>query len=162
VVIGSSPRRACDSQIVERYRELGGDEAALVMERTLRDPSPQTEQDWARVCAPLSRQRPPDEVLIRILAEGIHTPKVNAYFMATFTELDLRADLRNVRDPMLVLLGAADPLTPPHLAAEIQEHSGGPVTIHHLDDASYQVLWDQPQVTDRLLRAFVASLGLPS
>lgn len=158
VVVGSSPRRASESELVERYRELGGDEAARVMERTMRDPSPEAEQEWARVCAPLSRLRPPDEALRRIAAERIATPEVNAHFMATFGDLDLRADLGAVRDPMLVLAGVRDPLTPPHLAAEIGKYSGGEVTVHHVEEASHQVLWDQPERSDRLLREFAAAL----
>ncbi|MER7008089.1 alpha/beta hydrolase [Dactylosporangium sp. NPDC000555] len=162
VVIGSSPRRASESEIIERYRDLGGDEVAQVMERTLREPSPQAEQDWARVCAPFSRLRPPDELLTRIAGERVETPEVNAHFMATFGELDLRADLAGVRDPMLVLVGVDDPLTPPDVAAEIRKYSGGEVTVHAVEGASHQVLWDQPERSDRLLREFAASLGLVS
>lgn len=161
VVIGSSPRRASTHEIVERYRDLGGDDVARVMERTLDEPSHETEAEWARICAPFSRLRPPDEVLAGITAARIQTPEVNEHFMATFTELDLRADLADVRDPLAVIVGAADPLTPPHVAAEIQEHSGGPVIVRQVEGASHQVLWDQPEHADRLLCDFVASLGLP-
>ncbi|MEU4471901.1 alpha/beta hydrolase [Micromonospora sp. NPDC023888] len=160
VVIGSSPRRASAEEITERYRDLGGDVPARVMERMLRDPSPEAEQDWARFCAPFSRLRPPDDVLTRIVAERVATPEVNEHFMATFADLDLRPDLADVRDPILVLVGARDPLTPPDVAAEIQKHSGGAVTVHQVEDASHQVLWDQPERCDLLLREFAASLSL--
>lgn len=160
VIVGSSPRRASHKEIVERYRELGGDEAARVMERTLTDRSPEAESAWARVCAPLSRLRPPDEVLSGIMRERVSTPEVNEHFMATFAELDLRPDLVTVRDPMLVLVGARDPLTPPDTAAEIGEHSGARVTFELVKDASHQVLWDQPGRADALLRDFTRSLDL--
>ena len=161
VIVGSAPRRAAETEIVERYRDLGGDEAARVMQRALTEPSPDSEQEWARVCAPLSRVRPPDETLSRVLREQIHTPEVNEHFMATFGVLDLRDDLAAVRDPMLVLVGASDPLTPPDAAAEIQKHSGGDVTFQLVEGASHQVPWDQPQRFDQLLRKFARSLNLP-
>lgn len=161
VIVGSAPLRPAESEIVERYRRLGGDEAARVMQRTFTNPSPGSEQEWARVCAPLSRLRPPDETLSRILREQIHTPEVNEHFMATFGDLDLRDDLAAVRDPMLVLVGASDPLTPPAAAAAIQQHSGGQVTFELVEGASHQVPWDQPQRFDQLLREFARSLNLP-
>jgi len=161
VIVGSSPRRASQKEIVERYRDLGGDEAARVMERTLTDPSPENEEDWARVCARFSRLRAPDEVLSRTVRERINTPEVNEHFMATFGDLDLRADLATVRDQMLVMVGAKDPLTPPEVAAEIEQHSGAEVTFQLIEGASHQVLWDQPERSDQLLREFAASLDLP-
>lgn len=161
VIVGSSPRRASKREIVERYRDLGGDEAARVMERTLTDPSPESDEEWARVCAPFSRLRPPDDVLARIVRERVNTPEVNEHFMATFADLDLRADLAAIRDPMLVLVGAKDPLTPPAAAAEIQKHSGAEVTFQLIQGASHQVLWDQPTRSDQLLREFASSLHLP-
>lgn len=159
VVIGSSPRRASEKEIVERYRMLGGDDVARVMERTLSDPSPENEQEWARVCGPFSRRRQPDDTLRQITRERINTPEVNEHFMATFEALDLRADLAAVRDPMLVLVGELDPLTPPDIAAEIAQCSGGEVTVQVAKEASHQVLWDQPEQADQLLRKFAESLG---
>ncbi|WP_158674546.1 alpha/beta fold hydrolase [Streptomyces hoynatensis] len=162
VVVGSSPRRATPGEIVARYRDLGGEEPARVMARVLSDPSPRNEAEWARVCAPFSRLRPPDEALGRIVRERVETPEVNAHFMATFDDLDLRADLAAVREPILVLAGARDPLTPPGVAAEIGRHSGAAVTFHLVEGASHQVLWDRPEEADGLLRAFARSLGLPA
>ena len=160
VVVGSSPRRASKHELVERYRDLGGDEPARVMERTLDHPSPEAEEEWARVCMPFSRLRPPDEELRRIQRDRISTPEVNEHFMVTFADLDLRPDLAAVRDPMLVVVGASDPLTPPDVAAEIQKHSGASVSFELVDGASHQVLWDKPERSDQLLRDFATSLGL--
>jgi len=104
---------------------------------------------------------PPDETLSRILREQDYTPELNEHFMTTFGDLDLRGDLATVRDPMLVLAGASDPLTPPDAAAEIQRHSGGDVTFQLVEGANHQVPWDQPQRFDQLLREFARSLNLP-
>jgi pimeloyl-ACP methyl ester carboxylesterase len=161
VIVGASPRRATAEEILDRYRDLGGEEAARVMERSLTDHSKEAQKEWARVCGPLSRVRPPDKALMRIQRERITSLEVNEHFMSTFADLDLRADLSAVRDPMMVLAGEKDPLTPPHVAAEIQEHADGSnVRFHVVEGASHQVLWDQPTRSDELLRHFARSLGL--
>lgn len=155
VIVGSAPRRASVEETVERYREVGGDRAAEVMRRTMTEPSPENEAEWARVCGPLSRIRPPDEELARIQRERVNTPDVNAHFMDALQDLDLRPDLAAVTDPMLVLVGQKDPLAPPRLAAEIREHaSGTDVTVHVIEGASHQVLWDQPSQAFDLIREF--------
>jgi proline iminopeptidase len=155
VIVGSSPRRASVDEITERYRRIGGDEAANVMRRTMTEPGPEAEEEWARVCAPLSRVRPPDETLARIQRGPINTPEVNAHFTETLGHLDLRTALAAATDPILVLVGEHDPLTPPHLAAEIQEHAPrADVTVHVVRGASHQVLWDQPAQTFNLIREF--------
>lgn len=155
VIVGSAPRRASVEETVERYREVGGDRAAEVMRRTMAEPSPENEAEWARVCGPLSRIRPPDEELARIQRERVDTPDVNAHFMDVLQDLDLRPDLAAVTDPMLVLVGQKDPLAPPRLAAEIREHAPRTdVTVHVIEGASHQVLWDQPSQAFDLIREF--------
>jgi len=109
VIVGSAARRPSETEIVERYRRLRGDEAARVMRQRLTDPSPDSQREWACVCAPMYRLRPPDETLSRILREQDYKPELNEHFMTTFGDLDLRGDLATVRDPMLVLAGPATP-----------------------------------------------------
>jgi len=58
VIVGSAARRPSETEIVERYRRLGGDEAARVMRKRLTDPSPDSQREWACVCAPMYRLRP--------------------------------------------------------------------------------------------------------
>lgn len=163
VIIGSSPRRASVDEIVERYRDVGGDEAASVMRLTMTEPGPTSEAEWGRVCAPLSRIRPPDDGLDRIQRERINTPEVNAHFMKALAGLDLRADLAAATDPILVMVGEKDPLTPPRLAAEIQQHAPhADVTVEVVAGASHQVLWDQPsQTLDRIREFARLAIGGP-
>lgn len=159
VIGGSAPRRASVEEIVERYREVSGDEAADVMRRTMAEPGPEVEEEWARICGPLSRIRPPDEELGRIQRERVNTPEVNAHFMETFGDLDLRADLATATDPMLVLVGEKDPLTPPGVATEIQKHAtGADVAVHVVEGASHQVLWDRPDHAFDLIRQLVRAV----
>lgn len=159
VIVGSSPRRASMDEIVDRYRAVGGDEPAQVMQRVMTSPSLEAEEDWSRVCSPLSRMRPPDSKLSHIIESQIKSPQVNEHFTRTLGDLDLRPELAAVREPILVLVGQLDPLVPPQVASELVAHSGGPVTFVEVKDASHQVLWDQAEESDRLLRQFVAELN---
>ncbi|WP_116114866.1 alpha/beta fold hydrolase [Austwickia chelonae] len=158
-IVGSSARRADGAEIVERYGVVGGTEAANVMQRLLNYPSADAEAEWGRVCAPLSRLRAPDGVLTRIIDSQLHTPEVNAHFMSTFSDLDLRENLRQVREPLLVLVGDADPLTPPSVAAEVESYSGGDVFFHEVPGSSHQLIWDNPDAFQSMLRSFVARLA---
>lgn len=59
VIVGSSPRRASVEQIVERYREVGGDEAADVMRRTMAEPAPRSRRSgpgYVRRCRGSARR----------------------------------------------------------------------------------------------------------
>ena len=155
VVVGASPRKASDDEIVERYREVGGDRAAEVMRRSLHDSSKEAEAEWAEVCAPLASVRPPDATLQSIRRSRVNTPEVNRVFVQFLPRMDLRTDLRHATDPILVLVGENDPLTPPKFAAEIRAAaSSADVWVEIVPGASHQVLWDEPEATDRLLREF--------
>lgn len=124
------------------------------MRRTMTE-SPENEADWARVCGPLSRTLTPDEELVVIQRDRVHTPEVNAHFMYALSELDLRPVLAAVTEPMLVLAGEKDPLAPTRLAAEIREHaSRADVAVHVVDCASHQILCEQPLQAFDLVREF--------
>ena len=49
----------------------------------------------------------------------------------------------------------------PEILASIQQHSGAEVTFQLVEGASHQVLWDQPERSDSLLRTFARSQNLP-
>jgi proline iminopeptidase len=156
VLIGSSPRRASGGEIVERYREVGGDRPAAVMARSMTDRSEEAEREWLEVCAPLSARRPPTEEFDAVRRDRISTPEVNAHFIPSLDDLDLRAGLARVRCPVLVMVGEADPLVPPHVAEEVvQSVPSGLGELSLVPDASHQVLWDQPELAHRTIERFV-------
>ncbi|MEV0091151.1 alpha/beta hydrolase [Streptomyces sp. NPDC050738] len=158
VLVGSSPRQAGHDEIVERYRELGGDRAAAVMRRSLTDRSDEAERDWAEVCAPLSARRPPDTRVDEVRARRIATPEVNAHFIPTLDRLDLRPGLAAARSPVLVMVGELDPLVPPAVAAEaVDALPPGLGELCVVEGASHQVLWDQPERAHAAIEQFAAT-----
>jgi pimeloyl-ACP methyl ester carboxylesterase len=161
VIVGASPRRASAEDLVQRYRDLGGELAAQMMRRVLTDHSAEAEADWTRVCGPLVRVRPPGLELTHIQEAQIATPQVNEHFMSVLPDLDLRPDLAAVTKPLLVLVGEKDPLTPADSAREIQEHAtSSDVTFRLVSGAGHQVFWDQPEESHRLLKEFAQTIGL--
>ncbi|MGW1156846.1 alpha/beta fold hydrolase [Streptomyces sp. NPDC002513] len=163
VLVGSSPRQAGHDEIVQRYRDLGGDRAAEVMRRSLTDRSAEAERDWAEVCAPLSARRPPDARLARARARRIATPEVNAHFIPALDRLDLRPGLAAARSPVLVMVGELDPLVPPAVAAEaVDALPPGLGELCVVEGASHQVLWDQPERAHTAIERFAATHLCPA
>src|SRR5919204_4074096 len=153
VLASTSTRLPGTDELVERFRELGGDEAADVARRDLEDPSEETLAEWERVCEPFYSRNPnPDPGLTRAASAAIRVPEVNVHFMSGEAKsLDLRDELGRIVCPALVLAGAHDPLLPRHLCEELA--AGIPnARLESLEDASHDVFADDPGQTYRLLR----------
>jgi proline iminopeptidase len=52
ILISTGPRFAGLDETVERFREVGGEEAADVVRRDWESPSEETAAEWSRVCGP--------------------------------------------------------------------------------------------------------------
>ena len=158
VVVGASPRKPSDDEIVERFRQLGGDRAGEVMARSLHDTSPEAERDWRDVCAPLLTRRPASEELLVVRRGLIQSPEVNAHFMEGFDDVDLRPGLATMTCPMLMMVGALDPLVPAAVAAEaVSAAPDGLARIVEVPEAGHQVFWDAPEHSYSLLEEFIRS-----
>jgi pimeloyl-ACP methyl ester carboxylesterase len=161
ILVATAARFASLEETVNRFRQVGGAEAAEAARRGWTNPSPQTAQEWSRVCAPLLSRRPvPDPTTTALRAARISTMEVNHHFMAQAHTMDLRPALRRVRCPTLVVVGAHDPLIPVHLATEITEAIPGHLArIEVIDDAAHEVFEDNPKAVLRSLRDFLSRLG---
>jgi proline-specific peptidase len=160
ILTSTSARLPSGDELVERFRELGGDEAAEVARRDIEEPSEQTLAEWQRVCEPFYSRNPnPDPGLARAVAAAIRVPEVNVHFMSGEAKsLDLRGELGRIACPTLVLAGAHDPLLPRHLCDELA--AGIPnARLEVLEDASHDVFADDPETTYRCLREFVAAVA---
>ena len=122
ILISTGPRFAGLEETVERFREVGGEEAADVVRRDWESPSEETAAEWERVCSPLASLRTDrDPLIARLEAARIRTMDVNLHFMSEGKAMDLRDRLGTVRCPTLVILGEHDPLVPTRLGREIVE-----------------------------------------
>ena len=117
ILTSTSARFPTPEELVERFRELGGDEVADVARRDLEESTEETLTEWQRFCEPFfSRNANPDPARSRVFASAIRTPEVNVHFMSGEVKgLDLRPGLGDVTCPALVVAGAHDPMLPARL-----------------------------------------------
>jgi pimeloyl-ACP methyl ester carboxylesterase len=163
ILVSTTSRWLNPDETIERFREVGGDEAAEVHRRDLETLSEETAAEWARVCFPLlSRRKEPDPVLEQLEAWRFQNQShdVQAHHKSEAEETDLRPALQNIRCPTLVLLGQHDPLIPTRYADEIVEAiPRGLARLEPIADAAHDVFADNPEQTYSCIREFLADLG---
>ncbi len=153
VLVSTGPRAASQAETVERFRDLGGDDAAAAMALSFAEATERAQQGRAQHCAPLMAVRPTTAEVDRVVQARISTPEVNRHFTPLIHEMDLRPGLAAARCPVLVLVGEQDPLVPPSNAEEaVLGVPGGLATLHRIAGAGHQLLWDAPDVVENLLR----------
>ena len=159
ILISTSALLGSMEEAIERFREVGGEEAADVVRRDWEAPTDETAAEWLRVCAPLLSLRK-DPVLLRLRAERIETIDVNVHFQAEGKAMDLRPRLAAIRCPTLVMLGERDPLIPVRRGEEIASAiPNGLARLEVIADAAHDVLVDNPEASYGAVRAFLAGLG---
>ena len=160
ILASTAARFPSTDELVERFRELGGDEAADVARRDLENPSEETSAEWDRVCGPFYSRNPnPDPQIARAGAVAIRTPEVTVHFMTReLKSLDLRDELGRITCPTLVVAGEHDPLLPRHLREELAD--GIPnARLEVIEEASHDTIADDPEHMYRRLREFLGELG---
>jgi proline iminopeptidase len=162
ILVSTSPRFSTLDELVARFREVGGEEAADIVRRDWEAPSEETAAEWERVISPLCARRA-DPVAEQLTALRIRTMEVNFHFMRDAEAMDLRAGLRAVRCPTLVLMGEHDPLTTLQLGREIADAiPAGLARLHVVPDAAHEVFSDNPNEVYGNIRDFIRSLPGPS
>lgn len=158
ILISTAPYFSSTEEVVARFREIGGEDAADIMRRDLEAPSEETGAEWERICSPLmSRRAYP--LYKKLDAMRIRTMEVNLHFMRKSRTMDLRTGLGAVRCPTLVMIGEHDPLTPLHLGKEVVEAiPDGLARLEVVPDASHDVIVDNATESYRLVREFLAEL----
>jgi pimeloyl-ACP methyl ester carboxylesterase len=159
ILISTGPRFTALEEAVERFRDVGGEEAAEVLRRDWESPSEETAAEWLRVCSPLMSLRR-DPVVERLRAERIETIEVSVHFQAEGKAMNLCDRLGSVRCPTLVILGRSDPLVPSHHGEEIVDAiPEGLARLELIDDAAHDVFVDNPAATFAAVREFLAGVG---
>ena len=145
-----------DAPLIEgRFAERGGPAAAASYHRVYveGDTSPEAWADYARLNLPLYSRT----------ATGFgprrawDNHRVLVHFHAPFLAMDLREDLSHIQAPTLVLAGRDDPMTPHECSSEIfRLLPPGIGQLEIIEDAGHGTHRDQPDETERILRAFLA------
>lgn len=139
----------------------GGAEARAIAEKFWNVGDDEAFAAYMRVCMPLYNTRPrPGGADAQ--ARTIMRREVYRHFSLPGREIhamDFRAALKKVSCPTLVLAGAEDPITPPHLAKEIAECVGdNRASLQIYDRCGHGAFRDDPETVLAAIRAFIAGL----
>lgn len=163
IVVSSSARLPTSQETIERFREVGGDEAAEVHRRDLEAPSEETAAEWGRVCFPLlSRRTEPDPLLKQLEAWRFENQslEVNLHYAEEARTTDLLPGLGAVRCPTLVLIGEHDPLILIREAEAIVEAIPAPLArLERVPEAAHDVFTDNAEYVYSRIRSFLRELS---
>jgi pimeloyl-ACP methyl ester carboxylesterase len=159
ILMSTAARFPTADEVVERFRRIGGDEAADAMRRHMDSPSDETMESVTRLCLPFySLRTRPDPQFAKLERHVIRSQEVTLHwFEHAQRTLDLRAQLRAVECPTLILIGDHDPINPPSLGEEIA--SGVPDGLAELrivPDAAHRILQDNPSFVLDAIREFIS------
>jgi pimeloyl-ACP methyl ester carboxylesterase len=154
LVLQSTMARFDLARLVAGFRQVAGDEVA---ELAHRDWSGDDigDEEWASVFAAFGPHVPDADSLAR----RRRNPELGPYGMARMREFDAVAELRRIRCPTLVCVGALDPGTPVAAAREIADGlAPGIGRLEVLPGAGHFPWLDAPERYEDVLRSFVAAV----
>lgn len=153
VILQSTAARLDVPRIVDSFGEFGGAEAAGAAHEFWTTHSPEAMGHFMEHCMPLYHSGPLDAQLLRC--------QLNFDLLTGFEgemEMDLRADLGQVRGPVLVLAGSKDPITPLAAADEIVESlAGAEVTLEVFENSSHFINLSEPERFFEVVRSFITA-----
>lgn len=158
VIADSTAARMDVSKLLPVFERLGGSSARDIAEAFWRDPDDRAMAAYMSTCMPLYNRTTPDDQADR-MARSMST--FNAELFRWFLDneqmtFDVRADLANITNPMLLLSGDDDPVTPTAAAEEI----AAAVPAHLLRferfaDCGHGVMRDRPDAAGPIIREFI-------
>ncbi len=157
LVLSSTAARHHRDATLDAFSRLGGADARAVAERFWSGTAtPEEMLRYDEVCTPLYNRHAVVEDAPRRVWTNL---RVLVHFVAgEHRTLDLRADLAAVACRTLVLAGVDDPVCPVPVFDEmvaVLRDGGVDVEAHLLDDCGHGSYRDQPEETERILRAWL-------
>jgi proline iminopeptidase len=161
LILSSTAARIDLPASLDLFEEKGGAEARAVAERFWNSGSDEEFDTYMKVCMPLYNTRQPAGGA-DIRARALMRREVYRHFSLPGREIhtmDLRAALRRIACPTLVLAGTEDPITPPHLAREIaQSIDDRLVTLEIYERCGHGAFRDEPEIVLGRIREFIGGL----
>jgi proline-specific peptidase len=161
LILSSTAARMDLQTSLKLFEEKGGVEARAVAERFWNSGTDAEFDTYMQVCMPLYNTGPrPGGAEAQ--ARAVMRREVYRHFSLPGREIhamDFRAALKRVACPTLVLAGAQDPITPPHLAEEILKSIADKLgTLRIYDRCGHGAFRDEPALVLGDIRAFIAGL----
>jgi proline iminopeptidase len=153
LVLQSTHARTDLPRLVEGFRQFGGDEIAVLAERSYSGGSV-SEEEWERVFAVFGPKVPsPDE-----LARRIRNLELRERGMDLFRAFNVVSQLADIACPTLVCVGELDPVTPVAAAQEIYDAlPAGLARLEELHGAGHFTWKDVPDRYWPLLIEFLTA-----
>lgn len=160
ILVSCGPRFATEQETAAHIGGSHGAEvAAVINRRSGPDEELEAMQEWRRVVGPLLAIHR-DPTLERLEALRITRMELNRHFEPDGFSMDLRPLLARIRCPTLIIVGEHDILVPPPLVDEFRQGLSPELgRLEVIPNASHQVLTDNPSVSWRLVREFLAELA---
>ncbi|NOT40168.1 MAG: alpha/beta fold hydrolase [Alphaproteobacteria bacterium] len=159
LILSSTAARMDFDASLALFRVKGGDEAFAIAERMWGSGSDEEFDTYMRVCMPLynTTVREGGE---HARARAITRREVYRHFSLPGREIrrmDFRAALNKILSPTLILAGANDPITPPHLAEEMAScMMPGLASLRTFENCGHGAFRDDPASVLQTIRDFIA------
>jgi proline iminopeptidase len=161
VVLSSTAARMDFAATFAFFERKGGPQVRAVAERFWDRLGDQDFADYMRVCMPLYAEKGPRD------PDQAKRSRVNLEVMRHFSDaageiktMDFRPHLHRARCPVLVLGGTGDPITPPHLSAEIAAHLPARLaSLALFDGCGHGPYRDDPDRVWPVVRGWMAGLS---
>jgi pimeloyl-ACP methyl ester carboxylesterase len=153
LILQSTAARLDVERIVAAFSELGGPMAAQAARTFWTTHDNDSMMQYLQYCIPLYHSEPLTDQMTRCVLN----PDLLVGFDGEM-EMDLRAALRAVQVPVLVLAGRKDPITPVGAAEEIVGClPGTDVALEVFDDSSHFIQLAEPDRFFAVVREFITS-----
>ena len=151
ILAGTCARMLVGEELIERFRAVGGDEAADVVRRDLDNSTEETLAEWRRVCGPLMSVNPDADPLVPIFDAARHDD-------ASEPLLVRERGQRNGSSPRACecalhtgLVGEHDPLNPVARVGEIiTAIPNGLARLEVVPNAAHDIVTDNPRLHEPL------------
>ncbi len=162
IVLSSTAARMDFESSLAIFEAKGGIEARAVAERFWRIGDDAAFETYMRVCMPLYNTKPAADGE-NARARAVMRREVYRHFSLPGCEMhrmDFRPALSRIACPVLVLAGAEDPITPPHLSREILASlKQGAGSLQVFDDCGHGAFRDSPEEVFPVIREFIAKVA---
>lgn len=161
LILSSTAARMDFDASLALFEARGGAEAYEAAVRMWASGSDEEFDNYMRVCMPLynTAQRAGGEDARQ---RAVMRREVFRHFSLPGREIrrmDFRPALNKILCPTLILAGAEDPITPPHLAREMLTCiKAGLATLEVFEDCGHGAFRDRPETVLRMVRDFVANV----
>jgi pimeloyl-ACP methyl ester carboxylesterase len=137
--------------------------ARRAVERGVQRPLPAGSERFAQLGTrvALGRRPSPSHVRLTYSLYAATPPEVVAGSVLAFLDMDLRAALRSVRVPALVVAGTHDRLTPPRMARDIAANLPG-ARLEVLAGTGHMSMLERSDELNRLIAAFARGAAVPA